>query len=123
VLAFSLSAMGVAVSARMRSMQGFQMVMNLLMMPMFFLGGSLFPLNSLPAWMTVLTRLDPVAYGIAPVRHVLLAADGVRGSALDQVAAVNIAGHTLPVLGEAAVLLAFGIVMLGFGVYGFRRRD
>ncbi len=93
VLAFSLSALGVAVSARMRSMQGFQMVMNLLMMPMFFLGGSLFPLNSLPGWMTVLTRLDPVAYGISSVRHVVLAGAGVPSSVLDQVASVSIAGH------------------------------
>jgi ABC-2 type transport system permease protein len=123
VLAFSLSAMGVAVSARMRSMQGFQMVMNLLMMPMFFLGGSLFPLNSLPTWMTVLTRLDPVAYGIAPVRHLVLSGAGVPGSVLDQIASVSIAGRTIPVLGEAALLLGFGFVMLGLGVRGFRRRD
>ena len=123
VLAFALSAMGVALAARMRSMQGFQMVMNLLMMPMFFLSGSLFPLNGLPGWMTVLTRLDPVAYGIAPVRHVVLAGAGVPQSVLDQVAAVSIAGHTVPVLGATAMLLAFGLVMLGLGVFGFRRRD
>ena len=123
VLAFSLSALGVAVSARMRSMQGFQMVMNLLMMPMFFLGGSLFPLNSLPGWMTVLTRLDPVAYGISSVRHVVLAGAGVPSSVLDQVASVSVAGHAIPVLVEVLMLLAFGLVMLGLGVYGFRRRD
>jgi ABC-2 type transport system permease protein len=123
ILAFALSALGVALAARMRSMQGFQMVMNLLLMPMFFLSGSLFPLNGLPGWMTVLTRLDPVAYGIAPVRHVVLAGAGVPPTVLDQVAAVSIAGHTVPVLADAALLLAFGLVMLGFGVYGFRRRD
>src|SRR3989475_9407270 len=52
VLAFALSAMGVAIASRMKSMQGFQMVMNFLMMPMFFLSGALFPLSGLPAWMT-----------------------------------------------------------------------
>jgi ABC-2 type transport system permease protein len=123
VLAFSLSALGVALAARMRSMQGFQMVMNLLLMPMFFLSGSLFPLNGLPAWMTVLTRFDPVAYGIAPVRHVVLAGAGVPQGVLDQVASVTIAGHTVPLLADTALLLTFGIVMLGLGVYGFRRRD
>ncbi|HEV7464852.1 MAG TPA: ABC transporter permease, partial [Candidatus Dormibacteraeota bacterium] len=123
ILAFALSALGVALAARMRSMQGFQMVMNLLLMPMFFLSGSLFPLNGLPGWMTVLTRLDPVAYGIAPVRHVVLAGAGVPPRVLDQVAAVSIAGHTVPVLADAALLLAFGLVMLGLGVHGFRRRD
>src|SRR5947208_2852988 len=67
VLAFALSAVGVALGARMRSLQGFQMVMNFLMMPLFFLSGALFPLSAnLPAWMTVLTRLDPAAYGVDP---------------------------------------------------------
>jgi hypothetical protein len=47
----------------------------------------------------------------------------VPGSVLDQVAAVSIAGHTIPVLGEAVLLFGFGLVMLGLGVYGFRRRD
>jgi hypothetical protein len=73
--------------------------------------------------MTVLTRLDPVAYGIAPVRHLVLSGAGVPGSVLDQIAAVSIAGHTIPVVGEAALLLGFGFVMLGLGVHGFRRRD
>src|SRR5207247_10039070 len=64
VLAFALSAMGVAIASRMRSMQGFQMVMNFLMMPMFFLSGALFPLGGLPDWMAFLTRIDPAASGM-----------------------------------------------------------
>jgi ABC-2 type transport system permease protein len=59
VLAFALTALGVALATGMKSMQGFQAVMNFLMMPIFFLSGALFPLNNLPGWMTVLTRLDP----------------------------------------------------------------
>jgi ABC-2 type transport system permease protein len=123
ILAFSLSALGVAVAGRVRSMQGFQVVMNFLLMPMFFLGGSLFPLSGLPGWMTVLTRFDPVAYGIAPLRHVVLDGAGVPPAMLDRVAAVSIAGHTVPVVADAAILLGFGLVMLGLGVLAFRRRD
>ena len=59
LLAFALSAMGVALASRMKSMQGFQIVMNFLMMPMFFLSGALFPLGNLPTWLAVLTRLNP----------------------------------------------------------------
>ena len=69
VLAFALSSMGVAIASRMKSMQGFQVVVNFLMMPMFFLSGALFPLTGLPGWMTVLTRLDPASYGIDPLRR------------------------------------------------------
>jgi hypothetical protein len=71
----------------------------------------------------VLTRLDPVAYGFSAVRHVLLGGAGVPGPVLDRIASVSIAGHTIPVAGETALLLGFGLVMLGLGVRGFRRRD
>src|SRR5256714_12597066 len=64
VLAFALTSMGVALAGGMKSMQGFQAVINFLMMPIFFLSGALFPLNNLPAWIAVLTHIDPAAYGI-----------------------------------------------------------
>jgi ABC-2 type transport system permease protein len=123
LLAFSLSAFSVALAARLRSMQAFQVVMNFLLMPMFFLSGSLFPLSGLPGWMTALTRIDPVAYGISPVRTVLLAGAGMPPAVLDRVTGISIGGHTVPLLADAGLLLAFGIIMLGLGVWGFRRRD
>ena len=63
VLAFALSALGLLISARMNSVQGFQMVSNFMVMPMFFLSGALFPLGNLPSWLEVLTRINPVTYG------------------------------------------------------------
>lgn len=118
VLAFALSALGVAIASRMKSMQGFQMVMTFLMMPMFFLSGALFPLQGLPGWMDVLTRLDPAAYGMDPLRRVVLGAslprDIVDGMGLD------LFGTVLPVPVEAAVLLAFGALMLWVAIRNFR---
>jgi ABC-2 type transport system permease protein len=121
VLAFALSAMGVALASRMKSMQSFQVVINFLVMPMFFLSGSLFPLAGLPDWMTVLTRLDPVSYGMDPIRRILLGASLPAG-ATDQLGLV-VFGWTLPIAIEALVLLAFGAVMLGLAVMNFRRRE
>src|SRR6266487_2505885 len=69
LLVFALTSLGVALASRMQSMQAFQTVMTFLVMPMFLLSGALFPLNNLPGWMTVLTRFDPVAYGMAPIRE------------------------------------------------------
>ena len=115
-LAFGLSSMGVAIAARMRSMQGFQMVMNFLMMPMFFLSGALFPLVGLPLWMTVLTRLDPATYGIDPIRRVLLGAPAER-------LALTIGSEVVPVIAEVAVILAFGALMLAIAARSFRKTD
>jgi len=122
VLAFALSAMGVAIASRMKSMQGFQMVMNFLMMPMFFLSGALFPLSGLPTWMTVLTRIDPAAYGMDPLRRVVLGGAGLPSFALDKMG-LTIFDNVLPIVVEAAILLGFGIVMLAIAVRNFRVRD
>jgi ABC-2 type transport system permease protein len=120
VLAFGLSALGVALASRMKSMQSFQMVMNFLLMPMFFLSGSLFPLAGLPDWMTVLTRINPVTYGMDPIRRVLL--DGSIPGGADALG-LTVFGWTLPIGIEALILSAFGVAMLGMAVVNFRRRD
>ncbi|GAC1471534.1 MAG: ABC transporter permease [Candidatus Dormibacteraceae bacterium] len=122
VLAFGLSAFGVALASTMKSLQGFQVVMNFLMMPMFFLSGALFPLNNLPGWMTLLTRLDPASYGIDPLRRVVLSASGLPGPVIDRLA-LTINGNVLPIPLEASIILTFGLVMLGIAVVSFQRRD
>jgi ABC-2 type transport system permease protein len=121
VLAFALSAMGVAIASRMTSMQGFQIVMNFLMMPMFFLSGSLFPLTGLPEWMAVLARLNPVTYGMDPIRRIVLG-ETLPPAAVDSLG-LTVFGQVLPIGLEALILLGFGAVMLGIGVMNFRRRD
>jgi ABC-2 type transport system permease protein len=116
VLAFALSALGVAVASRMRSMQGFQVVMNFLMLPMFFLSGALFPLSGLPDWMTVLTRLDPASYGMDALRRTVL------GPSADPLG-LTLFGQLLPVWLEALIMVAFGLVLLGVAVRNFQVRD
>lgn len=120
VLAFALSALGVALASRMKSIQSFQVVMNFLIMPMFFLSGSLFPLSGLPEWMTVLTRINPVTYGMDPIRRILLE-PSMPGAA--DALGLTLFGWTLPIGLEALILVAFGTVMLGMAVLNFRRRD
>ncbi|HEV3233354.1 MAG TPA: ABC transporter permease [Candidatus Dormibacteraeota bacterium] len=122
ITAFALTAVGVALASRMRSMQGFQGMMNFLMMPMFFLSGALFPLAGLPAWMTVLTRIDPLAYGIDPIRRVILGGSGVPSQVTDKLA-ITVSGQPLSILEEASIVLVFGLVMLGLAIYNFRARD
>ncbi len=122
VLAFGLSSFGVALASSMKSLQGFQVVMNFLMMPMFFLSGALFPLTGLPGWMTVLTRLDPASYGIDPLRRVVLSNSGLPGAVVDRLG-LTINGHVLAIPLEAGIVLAFGAVMLGIAVVMFQRRD
>jgi ABC-2 type transport system permease protein len=122
ILAFALSSLGVALASRMRSMQGFQIVMNFLLMPIFFLSGALFPLAAgLPLWMTVLTRLDPASYGIDPLRRIVLGA-AMPQAAVDKMG-LTLFDQVLPMGLEAGILLAFGLVMLGIAIRNFQQRD
>ena len=120
VLAFALTTLGVVLAAGIKSMQGFQAVINFLMMPIFFLSGALFPLGNLPWWMTGLTRIDPAAYGIDPLRRVILGASGVPAAVTDRLG-LTVGGQTLPLMAEVALVLAFGVVMLGIAIWNFRR--
>jgi len=120
ILAFGLASFGVAIASMMKSLQGFQVVMNFLMMPMFFLSGALFPLTNLPGWMTWLTRLDPASYGIDPIRRVVLSNSGLPNV---NSLGLTINGQVLAIPMEAAIMFAFGAVLLGVAVVMFERRD
>src|ERR1700733_9924918 len=69
LLAFTLTAFGVMMAARIKKFQAFMALTQMLVMPLFFLSGALYPLTGLPAWLSVLTRIDPLTYIVGPMRH------------------------------------------------------
>jgi ABC-2 type transport system permease protein len=71
LLAFTITAFGVMVAVRIKQMQSFMGVMQMIVMPLFFISGALFPANGLPGWLTVLNRLDPIAYAVDPMRRLV----------------------------------------------------
>jgi ABC-2 type transport system permease protein len=80
LLAVGMSSIGVAIAANMKSMEGFPMVMNFLLLPLFFLSGAMFPLQGLPGWMTFLTRINPLSYGVDMLRGVALKGVNIAGT-------------------------------------------
>jgi ABC-2 type transport system permease protein len=97
LIACVFSALGTAIGSVLQNMQGFQLIMNFLVMPMFFLSGALYPLNNLPKLFSIVTSLDPLTYGVDGMRTVLLGVSHF-GVALD-----------------AAVLLVVAAVLLLVG--------
>ena len=83
LISVAMTSLGTAIAARMRSMQSFQMIMNFLVMPLYFLSGAMFPLASAPAWMQTLMVLDPMTYGVDALRHVVLSGVDCRRGARD----------------------------------------
>jgi ABC-2 type transport system permease protein len=72
LIATVFAALGVAIGSSLQDMQGFQLIMNFLVMPIFFLSGALFPLNNLPKALAFVTRLDPLSYGVDGLRGALI---------------------------------------------------
>jgi ABC-2 type transport system permease protein len=101
LISVAITSLGVAIAARMRSMQGFQMIMNFLVMPMYFLSGAMFPVETAPPWMRVLMTLDPLTYGVRALRGVVWSGAGVSVPATDISPALNVS-----ILGAAALLSA-----------------
>lgn len=86
-IAIVFAALGTALGASLQDMQGFQLVMNFLVLPIFFLSGALFPLTKLPTALKVATRLDPLSYGVDGLRGALIGA-GYFGMAFDAIALI-----------------------------------
>jgi ABC-2 type transport system permease protein len=120
LLAFALTSLSIAIASRMKSMEGFQVIMNFLMMPMFFLSGALFPLQGIPAWLQVLTHVDPVTYGVDPIRRVMLAAS-IRPESAP--AGLEILGRPLSIAEEVGILALFAAVMLTLAVRAFSAQE
>jgi len=78
LLNFFLSGLGQLLASKIRSMQGFHLVMNLVLFPFLFFSGAFFPLDRLPEWLKILGRLNPLSYGV-DMMHLALYADGHSG--------------------------------------------
>ena len=72
LIAVIFTAFGTAIGAKLRDMQGFQLIMNFAVMPLFFLSGALFPIDGLPDAMTWVVRADPLTYGVDAMRGLMI---------------------------------------------------
>jgi ABC-2 type transport system permease protein len=113
LLAFTLTAFGVMLAVRIKQIQSFMAITQMLLMPMFFISGALFPLAGLPVWLTVLNRLDPVTYAVDPIRHTVFEHLNISDSARHALnPGVTWWGWHLPVLFELAIVASIGVAML-----------
>jgi ABC-2 type transport system permease protein len=124
LLAFAITAFGVMVAARITQMQSFMALMQMAIMPMYFLSGALFPVSGLPQWLEILNRLDPLTYAVDPMRRAVFAhlriSEAAR-HALDP--GVTWWSWHVPGAVEAAVVGALGLLMLTIAIVEFGRAE
>ena len=103
LVAILFTALGTAIASRLEDMHGFQLIMNFLVMPLFFLSGAFFPLAGLPRVLSIIVKIDPLTYGV----------DGIRG------ALVGLSHFDLGL--DFGILTAMALIILAIGSWLFSK--
>ncbi len=128
LLSFTLTAFGVMMAARITQFQAFMALTQMLVMPLFFLTGALYPLNGLPAWLTVLTRIDPLTYVVGPMRHAVFSHLSLPPFAAAAISArlaptITWAGWAVPLWLSLGIVAVMGLVMMAIGIAEFSKTE
>jgi ABC-2 type transport system permease protein len=122
LLAFAITAFGVMAAARVSQMQSFMALTQMVILPMYFISGAMFPVSGLPTWLNVLNRIDPLTYAVDPMRRAVFAHLDISAAArraLDP--GVTWFGWHVPGLVEAAMIAVIGLIMLAIAIAEFSR--
>jgi ABC-2 type transport system permease protein len=122
--AFVLTALGIVIASRLQQVESFQVVMQFIVLPMFFLSGAVFPLSRLPRWLEILTKFDPVTYLVDPMRRAVFSYVSVPPR-IDRTLnpGVSWGGWRVPVAVELGLALTLGLVFLSVAVVQFSKTD
>lgn len=112
LISFALTSFGITIAARMESMQGFQMIMNFLVMPLYFLSGAMFPLRGVSRWMETLMRIDPLTYGVDALRNIFYAGTPAQSFLVQFSLGLDL-----------AVLTGLALVFVTTGAVAFNRKE
>jgi ABC-2 type transport system permease protein len=115
ILSLGLSGLGILIASFMTSQQGFQLLIQLLIFPLIFLAGVFFPINQAPDWLQVLSKLNPLTYGVDAIRQIFLGASAGLG--------VSVFGHVMTIAEEVALMAGLGATLLAGAVWGFGRQE
>ncbi len=124
LLSFALTAFGVMLAARITQFQAFMAVTQMLVMPLFFLSGALYPLSGLPSWLTVLTRVDPLTYVVGPMRDAVFSHLNIPPTEQHLLApGLTWAGWAVPQWLSLGIVAAMGLTMMGIAIAQFRKTE
>jgi ABC-2 type transport system permease protein len=124
LLALTVSAFGVLVAVTIKQAQTFTWVMQLVVFPMVFLSGALYPVAGLPGWLEVLNRINPLTYAVDAMRHLVFSRLDVSATARQTLdPGVTWFGWQVPPLLEVAMVLLLGVAMMAVAIRRFSRTE
>ena len=126
IISLSLAGFGILIASRMRSQQGFHMLVQLIVFPLIFLSGIFFPVNSVPSWLQIVSKVNPLTYGVDAIRQIFL--NGYDMSPIIESSnnfniGVTIFGHTMTIFEDMAIVAALGAILIMASVWSFSRQE
>ena len=115
VISLGLSGLGILIASFMTSQQGFQVLIQILIFPLIFLAGVFFPVNAVPLWMEVISKINPLTYGVDAIRQLFLGSNVGLG--------VAVFGHTMTIVEEVIVVGGLSAILLGGAIVAFNRQE
>jgi ABC-2 type transport system permease protein len=124
LIAFAVTAFGVMIATRVKQIQTFTTLMQMLMLPLFFLSGALYPVSGLPTWLELVTRINPLTYAVDAMRRLVFDHLDISEAARQTLApGVTWFGWRVPTLLEVAIVVALGLAMMGVAIWQFSRTE
>ena len=124
LIAFTVTAFGVMVATSIKRAQTFTSVVQMLVMPMIFLSGALYPVAGLPTWLGVLNRVNPLTYAVDPIRRLVFNHLDISEAARHTLEpGVTWFGWRVPSLLEVGIVLALGLAMMAVAILQFTRTE
>lgn len=122
LVAFALTSLGLLIASRIKSTEGFPMVMNFIMMPMFFLSGAMFPLVNLPGWMSFISKINPASYSIDMFRQIAFKFLDVP-EIVSKSFQIQIFGNPVTLFWDIVIVASFAVLMVSLGVLAFKKNE
>jgi ABC-2 type transport system permease protein len=124
LLSFALCSVGLVIAAQVQQIQSMMGVMQMLLLPLSFLSGALYPLNGLPGWLTTLTLLNPVTYAVHAIRTTVFNYLDAPQSTLDQLnPPLEWFGWPVPIALQIGIVLVVGLGLLWFAIRRFDKAE
>lgn len=124
LVAFTISAIGMLIASVLKTAQGFQMVIQILLFPMLFLSGAMFPLNGLPVWMDIIVKINPLTYSVDMFKEIILQPE-TMSAPLRQAMGLDLKmfDHIITFTEEVVVVGVIGAVFVVFATVKFSRAE
>jgi ABC-2 type transport system permease protein len=124
LMGLQITTLGLVLAARIRQVQSAMPLVQLIITPLMFLSGALFPLSGLPTWLAVLTHLNPMTYAVEPLRHVVFAhldVDPATRARFDP--GIVWGDWAVPVALQIAITVGITVLLMLLAVVRFRRTE